>query len=513
MPETVEQDPQSGVPDPQARTGPLTVRALTEIPYLGTRIHAGAAGADRVITWAHASEIEQPWEWLEAGDLLMTLGLAIPPDPAAQAMYVEGLAAAGISGILLAEGLAPPLSEEMIDAAERSALPILYLTWNVPFAQISRAVAAATYGPQLGQLVKTARVYDLLRSAVAARSKSLDLFRTLAAETRCDIFVCMNQHGRAAFGHEGAPPSRFHQEFIRAIEQYDKLPGFLRVAVGEETLLILPIPTSRPASLLAVPHADPPAFAILQHIATVAALELERMWLSREELRRLGSETLAQLLEGRLIQGTVAALERLAVNDRTLVMLALRHSDPDALGDLHNVLADFEVPNLLLQVGNLLYALVPGEPESLAAIHDLLPQGTFVGVSAPFGDPTKAPMAAQQAKWALGTTNEEQRVAHHGATTTPFGPRSREEAQVTVEQVLGPIIEYDAANETDLVHSLQVFLDCNRSWKQAAEMLFVHKQTLIYRMRRVEELTGRKLNETTDVVHLWLALRAYEIVG
>ena len=56
------------------------------------------------------------------------------------------------------------------------------------------------------------------------------------------------------------------------------------------------------------------------------------------------------------------------------------------------------------------------------------------------------------------------------------------------------------------------FLDSNRSWKQAAETLFVHKQTLIYRMRRVEELTGQRLNNTSDVVHLWLALRAYEII-
>jgi PucR family transcriptional regulator, purine catabolism regulatory protein len=514
MADTADQARRSGVLDPETPTGPLTVRALTEIPYLGTRIHAGAAGADRVVTWAHASEIEQPWEWFEAGDLLMSLGLGLPPDPAAQAVYVEKLAATGVSGIAFAEGLAPAFSDEMIAAAERCALPILYTTWNVPFAQISRAVAAANYGPQLGQLVKTARVYDLLRSGVAARLNPLDLFRSLAAETRCDIFVCMNGHGRAAFGRDGAPPARFHEEFLRAVEQYDdKLPGFLRVAAGDDTLLILPIPTARPASLLAVPNAGAPAFAILQHIATVAALELERMWLGREELRRLGGETLAQLLEGRLIQGTASALQRLGVDDRTLVMLALRHHDPEALGDLHNVLADFEVPNVLLQVGAILYALVPGERETLTEVQGLLPPGTFVGVSAPLRDPTKVPTAAQQAKWALGTTSEDERVAHHGETTTLFGPRSREEAQVAVDQVLGPIIEYDAAGDTDLVHSLRVFLDCNRSWKQAAEVLFVHKQTLIYRMRRVEELTGRKLNDTTDVVHLWLALRAHESVG
>ena len=40
----------------------------------------------------------------------------------------------------------------------------------------------------------------------------------------------------------------------------------------------------------------------------------------------------------------------------------------------------------------------------------------------------------------------------------------------------------------------------------------MHKQTLVYRMRRVEQLTGRDLRKTADVVQLWLALRALEFV-
>ena len=45
----------------KAAVVPLTVRGLTEIPNLETRLHAGAGGAERVITWAHAIEVEEPW--------------------------------------------------------------------------------------------------------------------------------------------------------------------------------------------------------------------------------------------------------------------------------------------------------------------------------------------------------------------------------------------------------------------------------------------------------------------
>jgi purine catabolism regulator len=63
------------------------------------------------------------------------------------------------------------------------------------------------------------------------------------------------------------------------------------------------------------------------------------------------------------------------------------------------------------------------------------------------------------------------------------------------------------------MESLRVFLAHNRSWQKAATALHVHKQTLVYRMRRVEELSGRKLDRTGDVSELWFALRAAEVSG
>ncbi|MHB1833417.1 MAG: helix-turn-helix domain-containing protein, partial [Solirubrobacteraceae bacterium] len=51
------------------------------------------------------------------------------------------------------------------------------------------------------------------------------------------------------------------------------------------------------------------------------------------------------------------------------------------------------------------------------------------------------------------------------------------------------------------------------SWQRAAKELYVHKQTLVYRMRRVEELTGRKLDDTASVAEFWLALRAMDVAS
>ena len=56
----------------------ITVEELVALPELGTSVLAGSGGLNRQIGWAHVCELPSPWDWLGAGDLLMTTGLGIP---------------------------------------------------------------------------------------------------------------------------------------------------------------------------------------------------------------------------------------------------------------------------------------------------------------------------------------------------------------------------------------------------------------------------------------------------
>ena len=82
---------------------PITVSQLIGFPHLRLRLFAGARGADREIRWAHASELPDPSEWLEPGALVMTTGLGLAAEPEAQGAYIERLARAGLSGLLIGE--------------------------------------------------------------------------------------------------------------------------------------------------------------------------------------------------------------------------------------------------------------------------------------------------------------------------------------------------------------------------------------------------------------------------
>jgi purine catabolism regulator len=79
------------------------------------------------------------------------------------------------------------------------------------------------------------------------------------------------------------------------------------------------------------------------------------------------------------------------------------------------------------------------------------------------------------------------------------------------DSMLAPLDTYDREHAGDLIVSLQAFLQHNARWETAAAQLFVHRHTLRYRMRKVEELTGRDLTSSFDRMEFWLALRARDL--
>ena len=74
--------------------------------------------------------------------------------------------------------------------------------------------------------------------------------------------------------------------------------------------------------------------------------------------------------------------------------------------------------------------------------------------------------------------------------------------------LLRALRDHDATGRGDLVASLRAWLSRHGQWDAAAADLGVHRHTLRYRMRRVEEILGRSLDDPDVRMELWLALKA-----
>ena len=98
-----------------------------------------------------------------------------------------------------------------------------------------------------------------------------------------------------------------------------------------------------------------------------------------------------------------------------------------------------------------------------------------------------------------------------GAFTLLLSLQDEDALRLYSEGLLEPIERTEGEYGGELLRSLEAYIEHNGNWERAARQLYCHRHTLRYRIRKIEELTGRDLSRATDRIELWLALRAREL--
>jgi PucR family transcriptional regulator, purine catabolism regulatory protein len=486
--------------------GVITVEDLLRSPALQLRLIAGESGISRRVAWAHVSELEDPTPWLCGSEMIMTTGMAIPRSAERQCAYVERLDDAGVACLAVSEGMfVPPLTRALRTVVAERGFPVVEVPIPVPFIAISQEVAAAAQGDVGARLNAQLRVFGAVQWLAAGRLSAKEIFGRLERLSGYSLYACTL---RGAPLLDGVP--------VPLPEHADLMPLTLPSPPTVPGGYVLPVTGPRgPAGyILALesPNAVPAGVSVVQHIATVAALQLSIAAHDREILRRQGAETLAEMLQGALDRGAVA--RRLVasgfVMDRALRLAVVGPAlGRDAPGDdsLAEALAGSRAPYLMLRQGGELFVLVHDD-EAMAVLTAV--QDATVGISRPF--PADAPLvvARREAEWARARAGEAGRpVMTYGSDPTQkwLTGESADLAALAAE-VLGSVVRYDAAHAADLVSSVRVWLEQDRNTGRAAQALHVHPNTLRYRLQRFEEISGHSLSSTSSLAEVWLALRA-----
>ena len=494
----------------------FTVQSLIDDPLIRTRLVAGEAGRDREIAWAHTCEVEDPWHWLGSGDLLMTDGYNFPSDADGQANFVRELARANIAGLALGEGFAaPPLTPEAIAAAEDLGFPILLTARAVPFVTIARVVANAARGRGDSRASRILRLYEILRRTQGEEARD-SLLDELGIELRASLNVVELRSGRPLLPSTASIPGPLRASILERVrEQRGQLSAFNRFKTDEASALLVPVGARDMAALLVIPHAptDAPDLLLAQHAATIAGLEVERRAARAARVRARAAELARNMLAGAISPD--AALAQMRAHGlrggpwRVLVWNETPDDpmEPDvAVGGLVESLGFVEWPHLYTSVDDThLLVVSDAAYESGLGFDDF---DVSVGVSQPLAAIGRLADAFREARWALESARQSgAQSAVYGSHGSYFMPNTVAEGEVAVQRLLGPLLTYDESNESELVRSLQVYFDANRSWQEGSRRLGIHKQTLVYRLKKIEEILGVDLRDFGVQAELYLALR------
>jgi sugar diacid utilization regulator len=141
-----------------------------------------------------------------------------------------------------------------------------------------------------------------------------------------------------------------------------------------------------------------------------------------------------------------------------------------------------------------------------------------IGVGGRCDRPRDFPRSYREARFALGLQGLQGLVGQHGCSLCfddlgVFRLLGQVADPANLRELatswLDPLLRHDARRRSAYVETLAVYLECGGSHEQVAKALIVHRSTLKYRLRRIQEISGYDLADHDTRFHLELATRAW----
>ena len=530
---------------------------------------AGAAAADREIAWAHAIELADPTPYLSGGELVMTTGINLGADVAAQRAYVRRLSGAGTSALAVDTGTTlRAVPAGVLAAGDEFGIPVLAVPPSTPFIAITEQAFSRLVNEQ----------YALLQRSIAAQER---LQRIVLGERGLDAIVAALSTliGGAVLVFEGRGEPAARRVFRR--ELTDEAAHALSAELHDRARRgdgrgFAPTHAELAGRALALPISGegtaagglPQAWLvgvkdgggltefdrlILHQAVTVVAFELLRRRVADTTERRLAGDVLSGVISGELGgPELIRRLEPFGLGASVSALVVAGDGSPGTRpalleGPLAEALRAEAVDGLVASHGQHVCALVPGvEDDELFELAERvvgnLHQATGaavtagVGRAAPAAETRRSYHEARCALEARVLGVDEDRRANGNGNGNGNGPAESAPAtrvatyrdlgsfqlllslqdtdalRLFCESLLAPIEQGEGHYGGELLRSLEAFIEENGQWERAARRLYCHRHTLRYRIRKIEELTGRDLGSARNRIEFWLALRGREIV-
>lgn len=540
---------------------PHTLASLVNHTALKLTVLAGEERLEAPVRWAHASELIDPVPYMEGGELLLITALKLDAEDAeATRRYVRRVVEAGVVGLGFAVGVNyEGVPQPLVEAAREQGLPLLGVPRRTPFIAISKAVSAAVAADQYRAVTAGFEAQrELTRAALSAEGPA-ELLARLAAHLDgwAALYDASGAVVAAAPDWAARRAARLSDDVGRLRERPAPASSVVSDTDGDDRVELQSLGTGRRArGVLAVgtgaPLGTAGRYAVHSAVALLT-LTTERSRALQDAEQRLGDAVLKMLLAGepdhaRAVAGRLYG-GLLDAPFRVVVAEPVAGEEPssgvtagaggvgvlDGLADaMDSAAARTGEAVLAVPDGDRLIVLVAdggaaadacaayaAEAEARAgarprargragrteAAHG---EGVAVGLSAPTG-PIAAANAYRQAEQALSVARRRGRalVEHEDVAAGSVLPLLADDAvRAFADGLLRALREHDATGRGDLVASLRAWLARHGQWDAAAADLGVHRHTLRYRMRRVEEILGRSLDDADVRMELWLALKA-----
>jgi len=504
----------------------ITIREALQLPdMVHTKLVAGANGIDKQIRWVTIVEILEDANRLQEGEFLITTGFGLEASPDKLSQFIPSLAKRGLSGVAIHTGFyLREIPQTFIEEADRYSLPLIEIPTELNFSTITKAMLTPIMNRQFEILSYSQAIHDqMIRVALSGKGLAA-IAQELSALTQGEVKIT-DSLGYELVSHPH-PAEETEPKHVRRsvpIQAADDTYG--------EITLIKPAENWKDLDQVA-----------LQHASTLCALELVKDRAIAETEWRMQGDFVEEMLSGRTEwSAEVEARSRMLgypLTGRHLVVQLLVHGlqDPVEISAAHQKLTALikrqahksQVSYLLKERSQHLLLILHQSPNSVSFLEQISAQwmkvqqerALHIGVS---NEVTKLPLFAQAAEEAHFAALVYPLLKEAGIPSILFFKemsgyqflfsfyRDQHLLKTLWEPYLTAIIAYDERHGQHLLKTLDVYLQTNLNGLRAAQLLYIHRHTLKYRLQQIVEKTGLDMETAAHRWQLQLAIMAYRL--
>ena len=530
------------------------------LPF-GTMVSTGPGQMGRALNWAVTLA-----NWQTAADEVQARDLVILPQalqeqtsPDELAGHIAVLADVPAAALVTFQEITPDVKR----AALRLDFPVLVLPENTALRTVQRVITSLLLDRQTQTTERGMELYRQL-SQMSLEARGLQAMAEMMCTVTGKIVVIQDKRldirAMAVPAGNGDANVGVDVNLVReALGQRDNLPAVLRnrkaAARARQSYWQQLLPIENVGRLLAPIVSGDRARGYVsvvgragdldlldsltaEHGAAACALEMAKAKAVSEAEKKLRGDFLEGLLAGTLPQKEIERLEARLDHDTTqahaVMTVAWDSPSPPSLRRLETsinwLLSSHNRPALLhIYAGDhvaVFQALRDGEDMSTA--HELdrrLREHLQVefgdarllsGVSGPAMALADWPSVHQEALQAMQLgqrLNFNHMVEFNSLGIYQLLSHIEHLApvQTFTQQIIGPLADYDRRHRGSLVETIDAYFKHHANVSQTAESLFIHRNTLLYRLERIQELTGQDIYQSDMRLALHLALKLWQL--
>ncbi|MFC6334320.1 PucR family transcriptional regulator [Paenibacillus septentrionalis] len=531
----------------------FTVSSLFEVPGLKDAVLlGGSSGLHNAITRVNVMEVPDVVEWVRAGELLMTTGYPFKDRPEKLALLVEQLAAKGIAAL----GLKPKrffdeVPPEVIEAANRFGLPLIELPPSATFSDLVREIMERV-------LVTEAKDLMILQSRVQRLSQLLLHGDGLVSFLK-HLYVMINNPVVLIDRDRNLIIPAELEQWRRSIQdnEWIKWYGTERldsnvIAVGNETFhahcVTVPGDTEHAYRLLVIEQYNQyrtvDALTInwasrllgfeisnMQVRKSIEAKYLEQFvqdWLSGRMVSSMDLQLRAEACGWPIVQPSTYLVgcisfwdEHPSVKELQIMVKNLRwNNEQNGEVQLIWTLLEGELVCLVSHNGKRWteeqykqladkirgeLAAVFGEHKATLCMSRVVQQATDVAAA------YREARRVMEIRKVYRTQEEVLHYSQLGVYLLLYRMQGTEELEEFKQLYLYPLLAMERKQQGALLTTLSTYFACNCNAKETAERLYVHYNTVNYRLERIRNELQLRLDDPETKLLLQLAIKTYHL--